>query len=419
VTNPLNATLHEKVIYGPASGGGAVDLNLYRLATANTLGTPVNLGNARVGGTLSQAVSVQNTATADGFSEGLNASGGILTGSATTSGSITNLAAGSSNNNSLWVGLDTSTAGAKTGTVAIGLQSNGTGTSGYGNTALSGQTVTVNGAVYNPASAATAQTVNLNTRVNASVSTNLSIGNTGAASAPYQETLGTTGFSGTSNHFTATGSATGIAGGSSASGSLSVGMVGNAFAGLYSGSTTLGLQTEEVNGSGLGTLGIASQVVTINVGVYNFAQALLSQTGGDGTLSGLTLDFGSGLALNTTYTAILQFANTAFGDAAFQDTLDGTYSAVSGTGFSSTAGSFTGLAANGVNSFTISFYTGTAGTFTGSIDMTGLSNANGVSGLSNSSLGTQTINFTATVIPEPRAALLGSLGLLMLLRRRR
>jgi autotransporter family porin len=417
VTNPLSATLHEKVVYG----SGTVDLELYRLATANTITTPVNLGNVRVGGTFgTSALSIQNTAAAT-FSEGLNATQGSTTGSASVSGTdITNLAGGASSS-TISVGLggnaNTGTAGAKTGTVTIGLASNGTN-SGYANTSLTGQTITVNGAVYNPASAAASQTVTtLNTRVNASVSSSMSITNTGAASAPYQETLGTTGFSATSSGFTATGSATGVA--TSGSGSLTVGMDANAVAGAYSGSTTLGLRTEEVNSSGLGNLGIASQTVNINVNVYHFAQALLSQTGGAGTLTGLNLDFGDGLQLNTDYVATLQFANTAFGNAAFQDTLSGNYTGFTGTGFSTTAANFSGVAANSANSFTITFNTGSEGTFTGSINMTGNSDE-AVAGLGSLALGMQTINFTATAIPEPNvAALLGSFGLIALLRRRR
>lgn len=50
VTNPMSSTLHESVVYYGASNG-TVDLNLYRLGAANTITTPINLTNVRVGGT--------------------------------------------------------------------------------------------------------------------------------------------------------------------------------------------------------------------------------------------------------------------------------------------------------------------------------------------------------------------------------
>ncbi len=152
VINPAGTTLHGSVVYTGTSTG-TVDLTVYRMAAANTIGTPLNLGMVRVGGTFgTSALSIQNTAANDGFSEGLNASGGALTGAASSSGSVTNLAAGLTNGSSLLVGLggsaNTTVAGLKTGTVLINLASNGSGTSGYGAMNLTGQTVSVSGTVY-------------------------------------------------------------------------------------------------------------------------------------------------------------------------------------------------------------------------------------------------------------------------------
>ncbi len=152
VINPLSATLHESVVY-TGTTNGSVDLNLYRLAAANTLATPVSLGTVRAGGSFGTvALAIQNMSAGDGFSEGLNASGGAATGAASIAGSVTNLAAGSTNSTSLVVGLggnaNTGTAGLKTGTVTVNLASNGSTTSGYGATALTSQTLTVTGQVY-------------------------------------------------------------------------------------------------------------------------------------------------------------------------------------------------------------------------------------------------------------------------------
>ncbi|MBI1336121.1 MAG: hypothetical protein GC164_04060 [Phycisphaera sp.] len=156
VTNPLSSTLHEKVVYNGVSNG-SVDLELYRLAAANTITTPVSLGIVHVGDTFSSSViSVLNNVLNDGYSEKLDAAFGTLTGAAATNGgSISLLGASLTDNTSMTVTLnDTATAGAKSGTALVSLNSNGSGTSGYGTTALTGQIITVNGQVNEYASPA-------------------------------------------------------------------------------------------------------------------------------------------------------------------------------------------------------------------------------------------------------------------------
>ncbi len=273
---------------------------------------------------------------------------------------------------------------------------------------------------YRVAAAASTQTVTLNTRTGVSVSTSLSLTNTNNVTAPFQENLGTTGFSGTTSSFTASGSATGIAGGGTGSDSLSVGVTAGTVgtAGIYSGATTLGLQTEDVNSSGLGNAGVGNQIVTINVNAYDFATAAFSQTAGDGSLTGggvsYTLDFGTGLALNTTYTATLQLANGMF--SLYKDSLQGAYGTVGGA-FSETAGNFASLTSGGTDTFTVSFFTGSTGTFTDTLTFNGTSLN---TPLGNAALGQINIGISAVAIPEPNVtALLGGLGMLLLLRRRR
>jgi hypothetical protein len=123
----------------------------YRYAnpTAHTP-EPVNFGYAHIGDVLTQALSITNNVPNDGFSERLDASIGSPTGSATTnSGSFADLAPGSTNNSSLVVGIDTSTAGIKSGTATISFVSDGTGSSGLGNTNLASQTVNIQAQVNN------------------------------------------------------------------------------------------------------------------------------------------------------------------------------------------------------------------------------------------------------------------------------
>src|SRR5205807_1926574 len=96
----------------------------------------------------SQVLSIKNNVPNDGFSEKLDASIGSATGGVTTNGGSFNLlGAGATNNTSLAVGINTSSAGSKNGTATISLTSDGTGTSRLANTPLTSQTVNVNGQV--------------------------------------------------------------------------------------------------------------------------------------------------------------------------------------------------------------------------------------------------------------------------------
>jgi len=93
-----------------------------------------------VGGSASRAIGVSNAAPADGFSEGLKASLGTAPTGFGASGSIANLAAGSSSAAGLQVALATGAAGTFSGTVNVTLASTGAGTSGLADIAA-GKTV--------------------------------------------------------------------------------------------------------------------------------------------------------------------------------------------------------------------------------------------------------------------------------------
>jgi len=123
-------------------------LTPYSLASGSVMPSPVTLGNQHVGGSAQQTLTVTNTATANGYSEGLLASAGTGTGAAATSGSTGLIAAGNSDSPSITLGVDTSSAGHKTGSVSIDLESDGAGTEGEGVTALSPASVSVSGNVY-------------------------------------------------------------------------------------------------------------------------------------------------------------------------------------------------------------------------------------------------------------------------------
>jgi hypothetical protein len=130
---------------------------VYRLAQGQTTPASTSFGNMHVGDNAVQNLTVSNTAAADGFSESLNMTLGALTGNAfTTSGSggVTQLAAGASTV-PVTLGIDTSTAGAKSGSLTLNYASDGAGTSGLAAIAAGSESITVSGNVYRLASANT------------------------------------------------------------------------------------------------------------------------------------------------------------------------------------------------------------------------------------------------------------------------
>ena len=148
VTSATNVNLGTSATSGSTSG---VTVNVYNPAAANTLSTPINLGTVLKGTSLSQALSITNTAPNGGFSEKLDATFGTLTGGATTnSGSISLLAAGGTST-AMTVGLGSATAGAKSGSVGLNFVSNGAGTSGLAPLNLDPQTVSLTATVLDPA----------------------------------------------------------------------------------------------------------------------------------------------------------------------------------------------------------------------------------------------------------------------------
>ena len=154
VTAPTAAT---RVGPGTISLGGSgttagrgVFVTVFNKAAPNTLSGTLNLGTVLRNTSLAQPLSIANTAPADGFSESLNASFGTLV-SASAAGSISQLVAGGTNSSGMIVGLDTSTAGAKTGSAELNFATDGGGTSGLGLLSLDSQTVSLAGTVLDPA----------------------------------------------------------------------------------------------------------------------------------------------------------------------------------------------------------------------------------------------------------------------------
>jgi hypothetical protein len=351
---------------------------VYQIAQAN-LPTSVDVGAFRLGSAANQAISISNTNVAPaGFQEGLDASIGATTGTATASGGpISNLAQGGSSN-AVSVGIDnaTASAGINTGTVTINLASNGSTTSGLATMALSDATINVSGTGYNAAvgSAAPDPVVLANQRVGDMQSQILTVTNTAAAGS-FTEKLNAS-FGANAGNATNTGGAVVLlAAGDPGSTAMSAG-VDTATAGAKTGTVTLNYQTDGNGTSGLAAASVGSQVIDVSGNVYQLAS---------GQLNSSPLNFGT-VQVGQSVSRVLSITNTASGAAGFVEDLDAVFGASSGTGSSliTGSGSISGLLAGATNSsgMTVNVDTSAAATINGAIAVN-FASAGAVAGSSN------------------------------------
>ncbi|MDD4274926.1 MAG: choice-of-anchor D domain-containing protein [Desulfobacter postgatei] len=362
--------------------------NVYRYASASDhTPEPVVLTNVHVGDTSEQTLIITNTAVADTFSEGLNASIGSATGNATASGSFNLLAAGASDSSSLVVGIDTSTAGAKSGTAQIDLVSDGIGTSELGQTAIGSQTVNVSGNVYRYASAGdhTPEPVVLtNVHVGDTSEQTLIITNTAVADT-FSEGLNATIGSATGNT-TAGGSFNLLAAGASDSSSLVVG-IDTSTAGAKSGTAQIELVSDGAGTSDLGQTSIGSQTVNVSGNVYRLADV--------NTLN--SVNFGS-VHVGDSVGQALDITNTAVADG-FSESLNAAFAGVSDARIL-TSGSITQLAAGAsdYSSMLIGLDTSAVGTITGIATVDFQSDGTGTSELGITDLSSQDVGVSGSII---------------------
>jgi hypothetical protein len=350
--------------------GGLIELQgtVGNLAAASPVTpNPVTLGNVRVGdASPTQTLSLTNTAT--GPAEGLNASVATVASGLTAGGSFTGLAAGATNSSSLVVGMNTATAGAKSGVAAITLNSDGTFNNGTP-TSLAGQNVSVSGAVYQTAQAGSLPaTINLGTvRTGTVVDTALAILNSAGDTGGYTETLGAS-FSTTSSGLTGLGSVSGLSIDLPASGDMTVRFTAGV-AGAYEGTAGVNFVSQEINGSGLGNVAAGSQMVGVTAMVNALANLGLSTTSPFSLMmtgaSTAVLDFGSIDAAGL-LSAALFFTNAVTGPA---DWLLGSLSesGLAGTPFSIFGASDFKLGAGEASSLLVYFDPATAGDFSGTL----------------------------------------------------
>ena len=161
--------------------GAAYDLANPTISTTQ----PIAFGNVHVNATPSRSLSIANTTISSAaFQEGLDAAvTGTTGGVTTTGGPISNLAAGAPASTAIAVGINTTTAGDKSGTATIGFTSDGSTTSHLASTPLTAQNVQVTGAVYNLAQSSSIGPINLGVlHTNTGTQTqNLSISNVAPA----------------------------------------------------------------------------------------------------------------------------------------------------------------------------------------------------------------------------------------------
>jgi hypothetical protein len=138
-----------------ALGTQTVNLSatVFAYATAATAAS-LNFGIVHVGQTVTQDITLANSAAAGIYSENLDAAFSGTSADFFANGSVSELAAGASNTSGLVVTIQTGTAGVETGSTTLSLVSDGSTIDTLGTTVLAGKTVTLTGTVDNYASLA-------------------------------------------------------------------------------------------------------------------------------------------------------------------------------------------------------------------------------------------------------------------------
>jgi hypothetical protein len=366
----------------------AVSGTLFSYATASAV-APVSFGSRHVGDTLSQVLSITNTGTADGFTEKLDGTIAAVTGAATAIGSFRTLAAGHTDSSSLTVKLAATGDGVRSGTVVLGLNSDGSGIDTLGTTAIAGQTIVATGTLYNYATASTAAPLSLgNHHVGDKISQALIITNAGTADG-FTENLDA-GVGGTTGAVSASGSIIGLGASKTDSASLIVGLSGSTD-GVHAGTVKLTLASDGGGIDSLGTTVLATQTIAITGTVYNYATATVlspSTTNFGHRHVGDELVVGVSMMNLGTFDGFTEKLDIGFGTTVGAG-LAGIGSNISNTGFSLTAG----------NAQAIGFGLSSAhdGVQSGSATVLLSSDGTGIDNLGTTALASQTLAATGTL----------------------
>ncbi|HEX7326860.1 MAG TPA: choice-of-anchor D domain-containing protein [Rhodanobacteraceae bacterium] len=403
-------------------------------ANPNITPNPVVL-NGRVGDSLSQALAVENVATAAPQAS-LDAQIGTISGAASSNNlsSINQLAAGHTDNASFVVGLNSATAGAQSGSVVVNLQSDSKPNGCTSNCIvdLTPETIQVSGNVYTPAVA----TVNTASPINfgivhvgdgsGALSKSISVTNSAQQTALNDSLLGSVTATG-SSAFTGAGSLT-AAGLAAQQSSSALGInLNTASAGIFSGTANLAFASHD---SQLSNLALAGDSLGLNGQVNNFAKLAFTFGSGVGALSfngstnSWTLNFGDLLqgSHGGTASAELAFLNdNPASESKFTDLLSTNAMVQSGSGFDATGDSVSNLAGGASQGgFGIGLNTSSLGNFSELLAF----NVDSIDPDFNQNIGTVDLNLTGdivtgtiTPVPEPGSLpmFLAGLGLLGLL----
>ncbi|MBT8061567.1 MAG: choice-of-anchor D domain-containing protein, partial [Gammaproteobacteria bacterium] len=388
-------------VSGTAEVFGSADITVlngkvYRLADAAIdTGQPVAFGNVHVGDTVApQFLAFSNDAAADGFSENLNASVGGTTGGVIAEGSFTGLGALQDSVSDISVGIDTTTAGDKSGVASIDFVSDGEGINSLGQTDLASQNVQVTGAVYRLAEATIDNVLDFdfgNVQVGATLSQALSISNT-ALGDGFSEALNASFGNITDARITSNGGTISLlAAGATDDTSMVLG-IDTSSSGNVNGIATINFASDGEGSSGLGITGLPSQDLTvianISMTAFNLADPVINNA--------QPLVFGNFREGDAVAAQLLSITNDAPDDG-FSEALD---AAANGTtGGVTAAGSFDLLAAQATNDtdISVSIDTSTAGDKSGVATIDFASNGEGTSGLGITPLASQDVDVTGAV----------------------
>ena len=362
-----------------ATGDGFVTID--RAAVATHTPEPLAFGNRHVGDVAKLALTVGNVATADGYSEKLNATLATTSVGFTAAGAVAGLVGGASNATALSATMSTATVGVKTGTATLTVASNGAGVDGRGTTALAAQTVNLTGAVYAYAVGAVGSTlVSLgNFHVGDLAAATLTVTNT-AATGGFSEALDAT-LGGGVGSVTGTGTVSLLAAGAPGVTGLVVGL-NPLVAGLATGSETVSFVSDGSGTSGLGKTAIGTQTINVSGAFYNLATAVAS--------SG-TVAFGQHHVNDSVGTQTIKITNGAAAGM-FSEALT---VIASGTGSVTASGLVLDLAAGASDStVTVTDFTFAAGAISGGVLLNLQSDGKGIDGLGSTVLTSKTVNVT-------------------------
>ncbi len=366
----------------------------YNLAVGIVTTGPVTIANQHVGGSLTEALTVSNTAPTDAtYTETLSASFGSNTGNATNNGtSVSGIAGGGNDSSAMLVGVDTSAAGARTGTVTVNMTSSEANGSGLGNTTLAPQTVNVSGNVYRLAAANVLGNVNFgNVHVGDTVQQALNITNT-AANDGFSENLNASFGASSDGRITTSSSINQLAAGASNSTSMVLGLITSA-AGKVNGTQTVNFYSDGSGTSGLGLTALAAQTIGVSGDITTNGSVFRLASASQATLN--PVDFGN-VRINTFADQVLSISNTAANDG-FSEGLN---ASISTNGAPVTAsGAFNLLAAESTDnsSLHVGLNTSTGGAKSGSATIALVSDGTGTSGLGTTNLAPQTVNVSGNV----------------------